>query len=450
MIGKLLRPPSREMAALMGDRRLLHFGHLASMAVMIRFVILWIFAASAVAQELSIPIGEIKDDEVRLVQICNEMKEALREFYPAVDAIEDANEQEKYFRERDPSLVYVQKLVDFEKLHRGTQAGLMAVRRLVLSADLGERTNTRYLGRREALRALPAYANNEVLPEILRYLSSGKPDVTSETCLREIVTESVLEQNRLFAQYMLARWILESRDGRTFCEQRLDAISVGAKLRFPKEKDQLIDILAAGISKDRIPELEKEAETLLMLVANSNSTTRQPAVVGADENWHIIRLDKKKTETMPLIREVASGLLFVERHLRVGKRAPELDVKLVNNTHWSISGNQGKTLIIQFSFKGCGPCEEMYPDLRALAQQYTDKLSILTITADSNLADTTETVETGKITWNVAWDGSRGPVATRWAVDAFPEVYVIAPDGTVAGIGLRGDDLREKIAQLVK
>jgi hypothetical protein len=86
------------MAALMGDRRLLHFGHLASMAVMIRFVILWIFAASAVAQELSIPIGEIKDDEVRLVQICNEMKEALREFYPAVDAIEDANEQEKYFR----------------------------------------------------------------------------------------------------------------------------------------------------------------------------------------------------------------------------------------------------------------------------------------------------------------------------------------------------------------
>ena len=92
----------------------------------------------------------------------------------------------------------------------------------------------------------------------------------------------------------------------------------------------------------------------------------------------------------------------------------------------------------------------MYPDLRALAQQYADKLSILTITADSNLADTTETVETGKITWNVAWDGSRGPVATRWAVDAFPEVYVIAPDGTVAGIGLRGDDLREKIAQLVK
>ena len=123
----------------MGDRRLLHFGHLASMAVMIRFVILWIFAASAVAQELSIPIGEIKDDEVRLVQICNEMKEALREFYPAVDAIEDANEQEKYFRERDPSLVYVQKLVDFEKLHRRTQAGLMAVRRLVLLADLGER-----------------------------------------------------------------------------------------------------------------------------------------------------------------------------------------------------------------------------------------------------------------------------------------------------------------------
>ena len=422
-----------------------------SMAILIRFLVIGFFAASVVAQDLSTPAEKLNDDEIQVVEICNELNKTLREFYSAVNAIEDADELEKYYRERDPSSVYVQKLVDFEKSHRGTHAGLMAVRRLVLlGGNVGLWNNPHYLGRREVLRVLSAYANNEVLPEILRYLSSGKPDVTSEACLREIITQTTVEQNRLFAQYMLARWILELRDDRIFCEQRLNALSAGAELRFPKEKDLLIDTLAVGIPKDRIPVLEKEAETLLSLVANANSTTRQPAVVGADENWHVIRLDQKKMETMPMIREVASGLLFVEQHLRVGMRAPELNVKLVNNSHWSISGNQGKTLIIQFSFKGCGPCEEMYPDLRALAEQYADKLSILTITADPNLADTTEAVETGKITWNVAWDGVRGPIATRWAVEGFPEVYVIAPDGTVAGKSLRDDGLREKIAQLAK
>jgi thiol-disulfide isomerase/thioredoxin len=421
------------------------------MADLIRFLMLGLFVASAAAQDLSVPAEKIKDDEAQVVEICNEMNEAFREFYSAADAIKDANEQEKYYCERDPSSVFVQKLVDFEKSHRRTHAGLMAARRLVLlGASGGLLNNPRDVGRREALRVLPAYANNEILPEILRYLNSGNPDVTSEACLRDIITETSLEQNRLFAQYMLARWILDMRDGRTFCEHRLSDLSGGSKLSYPKEKDYLVDSLAAGIPKDRIPELEREAESLLSLVASSNANIRQPAVIGADKNWHIIKVDEKKMETMPPIREIASGLLLHEQHLRVGKRAPELNVKLVNNSHWSISGNQGKTLIIQFSFKGCGPCEAMYPDLRALAEQYADKLSILSITADQNLADTTEAVETGKITWNVAWDGFRGPIATRWAVQAFPTVYVIGPNGTVAGVDLRGDGLREKIAQLAK
>lgn len=421
------------------------------MVDLFRFSIVGFFAASAVAQDLSIPAEKIKADEAQVVEICNEMNEAFREFYSAANSIRDANEQEKYYREHDPTLVFIQKLVDFEKSHRGTHAGLMATRRLVLlGASGGMLNNPRDIGRREALRVLSAYANNEVLPEILRHLNSGNPDVTSEVCLREIITETSVEQNRLFAQYMLARWILDMRDGRTFCEQRLSDISGGSKLRYPKEKDHLVDTLVAGIPKDRIPELKREAEALLTLVASSNSTTRQPAVIGTDKNRHIIKLDEKKMEAMPLIREIASGLLFHEQHLRVGKRAPELNVKLVNDSHWSISGNQGKTLIIQFSFKGCGPCEEMYPDLRALAEQYADKLSILSITADENLADTTEAIETRKITWNVAWDGFRGPIATRWAVEAFPTVYVIGPDGTVAGVDLSSDGLREKISQLAK
>ena len=37
-----------------------------------------------------------------------------------------------------------------------------------------------------------------------------------------------------------------------------------------------------------------------------------------------------------------------------------------------------------------------------------------------------------------------------WAVHAFFGVYIIGPDGIVAGVDLMGDDLREKIAQLAK
>ena len=61
-----------------------------------------------------------------------------------------------------------------------------------------------------------------------------------------------------------------------------------------------------------------------------------------------------------------------------------------------------------------------------------------------------EAVESGKITWNVAWDGKPGRIATRWAVDGFPEVYVIDQHGVVAGVGLRGKMLKAKVAELIE
>jgi hypothetical protein len=35
-------------------------------------------------------------------------------------------------------------------------------------------------------------------------------------------------------------------------------------------------------------------------------------------------------------------------------------------------------------------------------------------------------------------------------VDSFPGVYVISPAGQIAGVGLRGKDLKAKVAELLK
>ena len=86
--------------------------------------------------------------------------------------------------------------------------------------------------------------------------------------------------------------------------------------------------------------------------------------------------------------------------------------------------------------------------MRKLKKLYPDKLSILSVMVDKDLADTIEAVESGKITWDVAWDGDRGPIATRWAISRFPTVYVIGRDGIVTGVDLRGDELTDRIVDL--
>jgi hypothetical protein len=56
------------------------------------------------------------------------------------------------------------------------------------------------------------------------------------------------------------------------------------------------------------------------------------------------------------------------------------------------------------------------------------------------------------MTWNVHWDGFRGPLATRWAVDSFPAVYVVDGHGLVAARGgaARGERLKNVVASLLK
>jgi hypothetical protein len=67
--------------------------------------------------------------------------------------------------------------------------------------------------------------------------------------------------------------------------------------------------------------------------------------------------------------------------------------------------------------------------------------------ADQNKNDTDQAVEEGKLTWNVHYDGWRGPVATRWAVRGFPTVYVIDRQGRIAETTRR--DLSKKVADLL-
>jgi thiol-disulfide isomerase/thioredoxin len=156
---------------------------------------------------------------------------------------------------------------------------------------------------------------------------------------------------------------------------------------------------------------------------------------------------------MPLISEMADGLLFRELHLRAGKPAPNLNVALVSGQNWSLSGQRGKVVIIQFSFNGCGPCEAMYKDLREIQQTHGKHVAILSIMHDEKFADTEEAVSKGKITWNAHWDGFRGPVATRWAVQGFPTVYLFDTNGNLVGPGvcdLRGKELKDMVDQLLK
>ena len=92
----------------------------------------------------------------------------------------------------------------------------------------------------------------------------------------------------------------------------------------------------------------------------------------------------------------------------------------------------------------------MYPVLESLQETHGKRLSILTVMADADRADTEAVHRSGKLPWALCWDGSRGLLATRWAVKSFPTVFVIGPDGTMGREGVHGDTLVAEVGRLMQ
>jgi len=162
-----------------------------------------------------------------------------------------------------------------------------------------------------------------------------------------------------------------------------------------------------------------------------------------DETGYFFTIDADRTSQNRTLARLAAGHLFQHRHLRFGKPGPNLVVTLIDGKRWNLVDHAGKLVLVQFSFKGCAPCERMYPILRELKDEHGDRLEILSIMADEKRETARDAAQTGKMTWSVCWDGSGGPIVTQWGVEQFPKVYAFGADGTVVAEGIGPEILKE-------
>jgi AhpC/TSA family len=102
-----------------------------------------------------------------------------------------------------------------------------------------------------------------------------------------------------------------------------------------------------------------------------------------------------------------------------------------------------------FSFKGCGPCEAMYPDNRKLVETYRGRpFAFLGVMGDE-AGTVKQLVAERTITWPCWWEGKSGPIGSRWNVSSWPTIYVLDHRGTIRYRNLQGDVLAKAVSQLV-
>lgn len=112
---------------------------------------------------------------------------------------------------------------------------------------------------------------------------------------------------------------------------------------------------------------------------------------------------------------------------------------------------KGKVTVVDFWASWCPPCRAEIPKLQALKAKYGDKFDVLGVAVWDNPDDTRKAMQELNITWPVIIGTQNLTEPTDlYGIKGIPHIIVFDPEGKILARGLTGDDLANKLAEVVK
>ena len=213
------------------------------------------------------------------------------------------------------------------------------------------------------------------------------------------------------------------------------------------ELDSQMENIYTSMTDTALTDQQREAkgkemsalESKMMEVAKADPLMPQiPATYSNDAT--IIRI-KENVEKM---KATAVGQKFTDFEMQT----PEgKTVKLSDYV------GKGKTVLVDFWASWCGPCRREMPNLVEAYAKYKNKnFEIVGVSLDQNGDSWKEAIDKLNITWpqmsDLKYWNNEG--AKLYAVSSIPHTVLIDGDGIILARGLHGEELQEKLAEVLK
>jgi len=155
-----------------------------------------------------------------------------------------------------------------------------------------------------------------------------------------------------------------------------------------------------------------------------------------------------------IYRSLSERLARMEK-VRVGSIAPDFTLPTPEGNMLSLSQFRGKVVVVDCWASWCGPCRAESPNMVSLYNTNKDKnFTILGVSLDrpESKDKWVKAIADDKLAWNQVSDLKfwNSMICDLYVISAIPETILIDKDGKIVARGLRGDELKAKVAELLK
>jgi peroxiredoxin len=138
----------------------------------------------------------------------------------------------------------------------------------------------------------------------------------------------------------------------------------------------------------------------------------------------------------------------------VGAMAPDFTQTDVNGTPVKLSSFRGKYVLIDFWASWCGPCRQENPNVVKAYKKYKDKnFTIIGVSLDraESKSNWIDAIKSDGLNWTQVSDLKfwNNEVAVLYSIRSIPANFLIDPNGKIIGKDLRGNDLENKLEDVL-